>query len=317
MRVIIVGYGVQGPKRHQIAGGEAVGIVDPVHNRATWKRVEDAPLNSFDAALLCTPDASKIQILTYLLGHGKHVLVEKPLVAKTNAPLDALRELAAANQAVCYTAYNHRFEPHFLRMKALLDSGRLGTVYRCRMFYGNGTARLVRNSEWRDQGAGVLPDLGSHLLDTIWFWFGRQDSRSFHVISANRFENRAYDHIVIGSDSLPTLELEMTLLSWRNYFTCDIFAEHGSAHIQSLSKWGGSTMTVRERKLPSGRPEEEQEFLVTDPLDKTWALEYAYFKEMCRTKGTNIDTDIWLNTVIRQLSTDAFSYFPAIGTPAP
>ena len=34
------------------------------------------------------------------------------------------------------------------------------------MFYGNGTARLVRDSAWRDQGAGVLPDLGSHLLDT-------------------------------------------------------------------------------------------------------------------------------------------------------
>ena len=40
------------------------------------------------------------------------------------------------------------------------------------MFYGNGTARLVRESAWRDAGAGVLPDLGSHLLDTARFWFG-------------------------------------------------------------------------------------------------------------------------------------------------
>ena len=29
-----------------------------------------------------------------------------------------------------------------------------------------------RNSAWRDRGAGVLPDLGSHLLDTAMFWFG-------------------------------------------------------------------------------------------------------------------------------------------------
>ena len=47
--------------------------------------------------------------------------------------------------------------------------GVLGGIYRCRMFYGNGTARLVRDSAWRDDGAGVLPDLGSHLLDTARF----------------------------------------------------------------------------------------------------------------------------------------------------
>ena len=27
----------------------------------------------------------------------------------------------------------------------------LGRLYRCRLFYGNGTARLVRESAWRDQ----------------------------------------------------------------------------------------------------------------------------------------------------------------------
>ena len=37
----------------------------------------------------------------------------------------------------------------------------------------------------------------------------------------------------------------MTLLSWRNHFTCDIFAENGSAHIESLCKWGPSTFTLR------------------------------------------------------------------------
>ena len=52
-------------------------------------------------------------------------------------------------------------------MRELIVSGELGEIYSCRMFYGNGTARLVRESDWRDQGAGVLPDLGSHLLDTL------------------------------------------------------------------------------------------------------------------------------------------------------
>ena len=40
-------------------------------------------------------------------------------------------------------AYNHRFEPHFMRLK-LIDANKLGKIYSCRMFYGNGTARLVK-----------------------------------------------------------------------------------------------------------------------------------------------------------------------------
>ena len=57
-------------------------------------------------------------------------------------------------------------------MRDLVADGRLGRLYHCRMFYGNGTARLVRESDWRDHGSGVLHDLGSHLLDTASFWFG-------------------------------------------------------------------------------------------------------------------------------------------------
>ena len=92
------------------------------------------------------------------------------------AVLERLAELARSRRAICYTAYNHRFEPHFIRMKEAVESGILGRIYLCRMFYGNGTARDVRNSPWRDRGAGVLPDLGSHLLDTALFWFGQIDA---------------------------------------------------------------------------------------------------------------------------------------------
>ena len=122
---------------------------------------------------------------------------------RARAELSELEALARGSGAVCYTAYNHRFEPHYVRMRDLVQSGALGRIYRCRMFYGNGTARLVRNSAWRDQGAGVLPDLGSHLLDTARFWFG-DIAEDFRVISVSRFENRAPDHVVIASETTPT-----------------------------------------------------------------------------------------------------------------
>jgi scyllo-inositol 2-dehydrogenase (NADP+) len=295
MRVIVVGLGVQGRKRLVVAGAEAVATVDPFHADADYRNVLDAPLSSYDAALLCIPDEPKLELITYLLSNGKHLLVEKPLFAEKQADLVAIRELAAKNCAVCYTAYNHRFEPHFVGMKKLIESGRLGRIYSVRMFYGNGTARLVRDSAWRDQGAGVLPDLGSHLLDTVLFWFGKP-AAPFKVFSANCFENRAPDHVSFGSNGSPVLQMEVALLSWRNHFFCDIFAEGGSAHIQSLCKWGPSTMTVRGRKLPSGRPDEESTTLVQ--ADPTWELEYAHFKSVCKKGQSNIDNDIWINDVL-------------------
>jgi scyllo-inositol 2-dehydrogenase (NADP+) len=300
MRVIVVGLGVQGRKRLAVAGEEAVGVVDPFNAEAQYKRVQDVPLGSYDAALVCTPDEAKIELLSYLLANGKHLLVEKPLFADDPAQLLRLKQIAAENRAVCYTAYNHRFEPHFVRMKELIDSGRLGRIYAVRMFYGNGTARLVRDSAWRDQGAGVLPDLGSHLLDTALFWFGTPQA-PFRISSANRFENRAYDHVAFGSNSTPVLQMEVTLLSWRNHFYADIFAEGGSAHIQSLCKWGPSTFTVRDRKLPSGRPDEDSVTLVQ--ADPTWEIEYRHFKQLCEQRQSNIDNDIWINDTLRGLYT--------------
>jgi scyllo-inositol 2-dehydrogenase (NADP+) len=304
MRVIVVGLGVQGHKRRAVAGADCVAAVDPVNPQAEYRRVEDVPLEKYEAALLCVPDEPKVQLIEHLLSRGKHVLVEKPLVAKRDDDLLRLQEIARKNRAVCYTAYNHRFEPHYVRMRDLVASGRLGRIYHCRMFYGNGTARLVRDSAWRDTEAGVLPDLGSHLLDTAVFWFGPL-AEDFEVVSARCFENRAADHVVIRSGrSKPQLELEMTLLSWRNHFTCDLFAEKGSAHIRSLCKWGPSTFTVRTRVLPSGRPPEESVPL-TQP-DPTWELEYAHFKTLCaKPPIADLSQDVWLQKTLRRLGEQA------------
>jgi len=96
------------------------------------------------------------------------------------------------------------------------------------------------------------------------------------------------------------LQLEMTLLNWRNHFYADVFAENGSAHIQSLCKWGPSTFTLRDRKLPSGKPDEESVTLVQ--TDTTWKLEYEHFKLLCASGQSNIENDIWINTVLNDLS---------------
>lgn len=306
MRVIVAGLGVQGYKRRKFAGTDFVATVDPVNAEADFRRIEDVPLDRYDGVLACIPDAPKVEQLDYCLKNKKHVLVEKPLWAKNESDIAALQKRARENKVVCYTAYNHRFEPHFVRMRDLIASGELGTIYSCRMFYGNGTARLVRDSAWRDHGAGVVPDLASHLLDTCRFWFG-DIANDFSVVSARAFENRSPDHAVISSEAGKTrIELEMTLLMWRNHFTCDILAENGTAHIQSLCKWGPSIFTHRKRVLPSGRPPEVSVTLVED--DPTWAIEYAHFVDLCkRGVATDLSEDIWLHRALSRLGNEAIS----------
>ncbi len=285
MRVIVVGLGVQGRKRQRIAGADVVATVDTALP-ADYSSVEQVPLDGYDAALLCVPDAAKPALLSYLLERGKHVLVEKPLLMGSDAELLRLESVARRQRAVCYTAYNHRFEPHFVRM-----------------FYGNGTARDVRESPWRDRAGGVLPDLGSHLIDTVRFWLGELcgDLRLSH---ADRFENAAYDHVAFSVNGMPRVLLEATLVCWRNHFTADVFGELGSAHIESLCKWGPSSFTVRDRVLPSGRPPEEQITLVRS--DPTWELEYAHFRALCAEgKDTSLADDLAVQQALEQLEAQA------------
>lgn len=300
MRAIIVGLGIQGKKRRTVAGSDVVATVDS-QAAADFRDVQAVPLASYDAALVCTPDSAKIPILEYLLRNRKHVLVEKPLVSEDEGELTRLRDLAQENRAVCYTAYNHRFEPHIVRLKEAIDSGRLGRIHYVKLFYGNGTARDVRNSPWRDKGMGIIPDLGSHLLDTIQFWFG--DRRTdFEPLEVRCMENQAPDYLLFGTAGKPFILGEATLLSWRNTFHADVIGEFGSAHIFCLCKWGPSVFTLRTRVLPSGRPAEET--ATVEGPDPTWAAEYEHFKSLCRNPSTNIENDLWINRVFRGLWRD-------------
>jgi predicted dehydrogenase len=299
MKVVIVGLGVQGRKRLAIAGVDVTATVDPVVSMASHRVLDDVPLEDYEAALVCTPDAMKLEVMRYLLRHGKHVLVEKPLLAADLNQLRELADLAQTTGAACYTAYNHRFEPHIARLKTILETDALGPLYLIRCFYGNGTARDVRHSPWRDQGMGVLADLGSHLLDIALFVFG-QPAGVFEVWSANRFENKSLDHVLLGTTDPPVMALEGTMVSWRNTFTLDVYGERGSAHIHGLCKWGPSLLIVRQRVLPSGRPTEEVHRLACP--DPTWALEYEHFKILCRTGGTNVANDVWIAGVLNELA---------------
>ena len=305
--VVIIGFGIQGKKRNLVAGDNIVAIIDPISTDANLKNIKELPLNKFDTALICTGDSEKIEIIEYLLKNKKHVLVEKPLLSNSTKDLEKILNLSSQNKVACYTAYNHRFEPHFIEMEKLIKSNELGKIYNIRMFYGNGTANLVKKSSWRDRKSGVLSDLGSHLFDTLHFWIDNIEFHQFKVTKALKKENLSFDYVVVHNQNEAnemSIQLEMSLLSWKNTFTCDVFGEKGSAHINSLCKWGPTEFIHRKRILPSGVPIERKITLLQD--DPTWKVEYDLFLNSYKHNKINtLRKDIWINKILLDLSKQA------------
>jgi predicted dehydrogenase len=299
VRLVVAGLGVQGHKRVRFAGESVVATVDPVAPGATHTAIEQVPVADYDAAMLCVPDAAKPAVLGHLVRAGKHVLVEKPLIGPGALDLAALEREARERGVAVYAAYNHRFEPHLVRAGELLREGVIGAPHRVSMFYGNGTARDVRASPWRDEGLGVIGDLVPHLLDILEFTTGRPEG-PLEVWSAARHENAAPDHFLLGfPGASPVVTLEGSLLSWRNTFRLEVLGTQGSVHVDGLCKWGPSTLTVRERVLPSGKPPERRWTL--EQADPTWAVEHEHFLALCADPRTDLDRDRWVDRVLREI----------------
>jgi len=298
MKSIVIGFGIQGTKRVKVLENKCVGIVDVVSEKAKYKCIKEVPLDQYDSAYVCTPDSCKKEILDYLLSNKKHVLVEKPLLASNNQDLFYLQSLLQKNKITLYTAYNHRFEPNIIKMKEVIDNKILGKIYYCKLFYGNGTAMDISNSPWRINGYGALTDLGSHLLDILLYWFNDLPN-DFRILLQNSYEAKTIDYVSILSKKKFPLFLEMSYVSWKNNFTCDLFFEKGSCHIESLCKWGPSYFIKRERKYPSGKPNEERSLIVSS--DQTWQEEQDHFCKMCRKSESNLENDIKINEILQNL----------------
>jgi scyllo-inositol 2-dehydrogenase (NADP+) len=300
MKIVIVGLGIQGEKRKKNSDkSDLIATVDPKNKNADYKNLEEVPIEKYDTVFICTPNKVKKKIIEFCLKEKKNFLVEKPLINK-NIDLNRLSEKCRHSKVVGYTAYNHRFEPHFINIKNLLKKKKIGKIYYCKIFYGNGTAKLVKKSSWKDIGDGVISDLGSHLLDMVNFWFNCK-YKKFKIVKFKKFENNSPDYmnLIYESNSF-FIELEATLCMWKNTFRCEIIGSKGSLSVESLCKWGPSTLIYRKRKYPSGAPKETARTLRMN--DPTWRYEYLHFKKLIRKKSyDNFKSDKIIKKIITLL----------------
>jgi predicted dehydrogenase len=107
---------------------------------------------------------------------GKHVLCEKPLglSAEETKSLLAVRERTGV---MIGEAFMIRTHPQWLRLRALLDEGRIGQLRSVVGFfsYFNVNPANIRNQI--DSGGGGLMDIGCYLIYASRYAFGREPSR--------------------------------------------------------------------------------------------------------------------------------------------
>lgn len=120
--------------------------------------------------VLASPNEHHEEHYKCALHHGKHLIVEKPLVPNSTVANQLASEGAKVNQIVIV---NHqlRFLPAFQRMKDLISGGSLGRIFRVRI-YQQGGAFVDPKAPWfwsydSTAGGGIRWAMGSHLID-LW-----------------------------------------------------------------------------------------------------------------------------------------------------
>ncbi|GGX97470.1 oxidoreductase [Massilia dura] len=136
---------------------------------------------AIDLVVVCTPNASHFELARAALQAGKHVVVDKPFVL-SSAEGDELVALARAAGLRLSVYQNRRWDGDFLTLRRSVESGELGAVHTYRAHFDRYAPQV--KDRWKERaqpGAGVLWDLGSHLIDQALQLFGKPCSVTAHL----------------------------------------------------------------------------------------------------------------------------------------
>jgi scyllo-inositol 2-dehydrogenase (NADP+) len=201
---------------------------------------------AIELVVVATPNATHFELARQALQAGKHVVIDKPMTT-SSTDADALIALAAQRGRLLSVYQNRRWDNDFLTLRKLIAAGRLGTVYAYESHFDR--FRPAIKSGWHEipqPGAGVLFDLGSHLIDQALVLFGIPET-----VTADVFAQRKdalvddYFHVVLGYGERRAIVHASTLVREPGPH----FAVHGDAG--SFVKYG---MDPQETALKAGQP---------------------------------------------------------------
>ncbi|MFJ9734364.1 Gfo/Idh/MocA family oxidoreductase [Streptomyces sp. NPDC101171] len=192
LRVGLIGYGLAGSVFHAplIAATEGLTldtVVTSNPERQEQARAEFPDVrcvgtpeelfgraDELDLIVIASPNKTHVPLATAALEAGLPVVVDKP-VAGTAAEARQLAALAEERGLLLSVFQNRRWDNDFLTLRALLEKGELGDVWRFESRFERWRPRP--KGGWRESGdpaeiGGLLYDLGSHVVDQALVLFG-------------------------------------------------------------------------------------------------------------------------------------------------
>ena len=223
-----------------LADAEIVGLADPSEANLEAMRKENpalAQVPSFstaeklyeavkpEAVEIATPHTMHYNQVVAAIGHGLHVLCEKPLACSPAEARDIAQRAESAGVTVM-VSYQRRFDPAYLYMRRVIADGQLGEIRTITITCGQNWRKGTTGS-WRQDpalsGGGMLMDSGSHMVDML-LWLVDQKPVAVSAIVDNlgapvelnssttvRFANGAQGQLTVVGD-FPTTWLENVLI---------------------------------------------------------------------------------------------------------
>ncbi|SCY22401.1 Gfo/Idh/MocA family oxidoreductase [Flavobacterium caeni] len=130
-----------------------------------------------DLVVVNTPVDTHFEYAEAALLAGKHVLVEKAFTT-TVAEAEALRDLADEKKRKLAVFQNRRWDSDFKTVQELLDKDILGDIVEAEIHFDRYSPDLSakKHKESASAGAGILKDLGPHIIDQALVLFGFPES---------------------------------------------------------------------------------------------------------------------------------------------
>ena len=129
--------------------------------------------DSIDLVIVNTPVGTHFEYAKKVLLAGKHTVVEKAFTT-TVAEAHELAALAKEKGLKLAVFQNRRWDSDFKTVKKIIDANLLGEIVEAEFHFDryNPILSPKQHKETADSGAGILKDLGPHLIDQALFLFG-------------------------------------------------------------------------------------------------------------------------------------------------
>lgn len=138
--------------------------------------------DKIELVIVNTPDEFHYQMVKEALLKGKHVVVEKPVTLNSKQAED-LVELASKKNLVLTVFQNRRWDGDFRTVQKVLSGNKLGRLIEFESHFDRYRTFITPNT-WKEEGdeyAGVLYNLGSHMVDQVYVLFGKPKAVAAHL----------------------------------------------------------------------------------------------------------------------------------------